>query len=177
MKKAILSTLAIFLFSACASTIPEPVRTPPSGDLDLTTVLGKHDQFDGDAVRWGGTIASVENHEDETWIEIVAHRLSRKGRPLSDYDSEGRFMAVVEGFADPAIYTQDRKLTVAGTLDGSTAKSIGDFDYVYPVVRASSFYLWKPLPKTAPYPHHPYPYPYYDPWYSPHRHLFKRNHW
>ena len=30
---------------------------------------------------WGGTIASVENRKDETWLEIVARELGSSGRP------------------------------------------------------------------------------------------------
>jgi outer membrane lipoprotein len=147
----------------CASTVPAPIRTAPPGAPTVTEVRGDIDRFVGQPVRWGGTVASVDNRAKETWVEIVARDLGSDGRPVDDDRSEGRFLARVGAFLDPAVYTAGRQVTVAGVVDGSATRPIGDFPYVYPVVRAQTVYLWEPLPERVPYYYDPWWF--YDPWY------------
>jgi starvation-inducible outer membrane lipoprotein len=62
---------------------------------------------------------------------------------------------------------------VAGEVQGSVLRRLGEIDYRYPVIAAVEIYLWKePLsPQAYPYPY-PFGYPYYrrgpatlnDPW-------------
>lgn len=152
------------LSTGCASPIPELIRTPIPGQTDIRTVRHDVARFVGSRVRWGGTIAAVENQPNESLIEVVGRPLQRDGRPRVTDATGGRFLARVAGFLDPAIYAKGRQFTVTGVVDGAVSRPIGEYPYRYPVVRAQAYYLWEPEPVLAPYP---YPYYYGPPWYDP----------
>lgn len=139
-----ISTLVLMalLLNACASNIPREISEPVSGAPNLSAVLANPKAFDNQPVRWGGTIARVENRKDETLVEIVARRLDAFGEPLPDDHSEGRFLARNPGFLDPQIYARDRAVTVFGTLRGTQNGKVGEQTLSYPLVDASKFYLW-----------------------------------
>jgi outer membrane lipoprotein len=159
------TAIAVLVLAGCATTIPEAIRETPPGNPTPVEVRASPDRFVGQRVRWGGTIASVDNREDATLIEVVARQLGDNGRPEDGDVSFGRFIAKVNGFADPAIYSEGRDLTVVGTLGEPVRKSIGKYPYLYPVVQVSSHYLWPSKPPPAYY-YDPYWYdPWYDPWY------------
>ena len=77
--------------------------------------------------------------------------------------SAGRFIAVIDGFLDPALYAEDREITVSGVVEDAVTRKIGDYDYTFPRVRVNNYLLWPPRPEYDP---RTYPPPwYYDPWY------------
>ncbi|MFL6646932.1 MAG: Slp family lipoprotein, partial [Sulfurifustaceae bacterium] len=152
------------------------------GDLSIAQAREDIAVHVGQRVRWGGRITGVENHANETWLDIVGRPLDSNGRPRSGDESLGRFIARVNGFLDPAIYAKGREVTVAGTVERTITRSIGDYPYPYVVVNADMTELWelrveRPVyydpfydpfwptrmyPWYAPYPFYPYPYwPYW----------------
>ena len=155
---------AVVLVTGCASPTPELVRTPIPGAPEIQRVRQDIAAFAGSRVRWGGTIAAVENQPNESLVEVVARPLERDGRPRVTDATGGRFLARVAGFLDPAIYSEGRQFTVTGVVDGAVSRPIGEYPYQYPVVRAEAHYLWEPEPVLPPYP---YPYYYGPPWYDP----------
>ena len=103
----------------------------------------------GIPVRWGGTIASVENLPDNiTRLEIVSRPLYRSGRPIRDDRSSGRFIAHVSEFLDPEIVTAGRDVTVTGSLQARETGLIGETEYVFPVVTTEDYTIWKPQVTT-----------------------------
>ena len=123
-------------------------------------------RFSGDAVRWGGVIANVDNRQNETWIEIVARELNNSGRPREGDFSPGRFIAVLPGFVDPAVYAREREITVSGILEDAVEQMIGQHSYSYPKVVADNHVLWKPVSRNNGY-NDGYRYPGYWPGYWP----------
>ena len=164
--KWLLVGVAVFA-SGCASDIPDAIRNPPPHDPQVDQVLRVPERFLGADVRWGGSIVSVRNLKNETQIEVVARRLDSDGRPAQEDQSQGRFLAKVTGFFDPAIYATGREVTVHGRIDGTTEQTIGEFRYTYPVVRADHLQLWEKRAVQRRYnSYDPYYDPYwYDPWY------------
>jgi outer membrane lipoprotein len=167
----------VVLLSGCAGPAISPVANEPPGNPPLAAVRAAPEQYTGEYVRWGGTIARVENRESETWIEIVSRELKQDGRPMDKDYSEGRFLARFDGFHDPVIYKADRKLTVIGTIEGTATRDIGEYSYTYPIVHVQSHRLWMVSAEALPYdslwsPYRPYPYYFYDPWYP-----FYRPYW
>lgn len=178
--RALLLLAAVALVSACATALPDAVRTPPVPDVSVAQALADIRTHIGQRVRWGGTIARVDNRETETEIEIVARELDGNGRPRQGDRSAGRFMARVAGFLDPAVYSERRQVTVAGTILEETTGRIGEHKYRYPVVKADTVYLWEPLAEVPDrrryhdpfydpywYPWRPWPYYYPYPYYRP----------
>ena len=164
MNRVVWILLALTL-AGCASDIPKPVREAPAVNITPAQALAEPDSLKGQAVRWGGSIARVENRKDETWIEIVERPLARDGEPDRYKVGGTRFLARVSGFLDPEVYSTKRLLTVTGTLDGVTTRSIGEYPYRFPVVQVTDWYLWPPLAPRYAYPPYGYGPYWYDPWY------------
>lgn len=157
------SLLGAALLTGCAANIPREISTPPPGNPTVAAVRADAAAFEGTPVRWGGTIAAVENQADETRLEIVERELDRSGQPRQSDRSDGRFIALIDGFVDPALYAEGREITVAGVVDGELTRKIGNYDYTFPRVQADQYLLW-PL-RREPDPRDYPPYWYYDPWY------------
>lgn len=171
MRSVLLVSAMLLALAGCASTpdgIPDPGRDSPG----LADVRDDSDRFSGAVVRWGGTIAGIDNRQDATLVEVVARDLDRSGRPRERDGSAGRFLAVIDGFLDPAIYQTGREVTVIGSVDGSETRPVGDHEYSYVRVKASGHHLWRerqPDPYAGAPRRGPGPYygPWYDPWYDP----------
>lgn len=155
--------LCTVLSAGCASNIPKEISTAPPDNPMVAEVRSDIQQFTGAHVRWGGTIATVENQTNETWIEVVARDLDNSGQPRMTDRSAGRFIAIIDGFLDPVLYAEGREITVAGVIENETTRKIGGYDYSFPLVRVNNYLLWPPRyePSVRDYP----PYWYYDPWY------------
>lgn len=160
MRKAAILVFGLML-GGCAGTLPRALQAPQVTPSTLAQARAGAVPR-GTWVRWGGTIAAVRNGHAHTWIEVVQHPLADDGRPERTDTSDGRFVARIHGFLDPAIYAPGRTLTVIGTLGDDQVHAIGGFPYTFPVVDVTRFYLWRPRPKRQPV----YPSPFwYDPWY------------
>lgn len=168
MRSVFLWFALLMVLAGCATPAPEAIREPPPRDLSYTEVRGNVDAHLGARVRWGGTIADVENRPDETWLYVVARPLDSSGRPLPDGDSPGRFIARVKGFLDPAVYAAGRLVTVAGTLAGTLTQPVGEYPYKYIVVDAEATKLWEPVVERPyyrdPFYDHPFFYDPFWPW-------------
>jgi outer membrane lipoprotein len=158
----------------CASNLPEPIREPPADDLALQTVRQDPGKYLGRRVRWGGTIAGVDNRADQTCLEVVGRRLLSSGKPIVQGRSEGRFLACMNRFLDPLVYSSGRLVTVAGAVAAVETRAVGAYPYRYPVVQARNLHLWEPAPERPRYEPDPFwydpfwPWPYYrHPWFGP----------
>lgn len=175
MKKlAIIAGLSVIL--AACSIVPDELATSNEEQLvSYQQASSSSAQVVGEQARWGGVIADVRNGEQFTIIEMVNFPLKGWGRPTVSDDSEGRFLAVIDGFVDPTVYEQGRQLTVLGTLEETREGKIDDYVYTYPVVKVSGYKLWKKQSNKAtsqinyaplwfrhnfyaPYPYKPYYY-------------------
>ncbi|MFK8067433.1 MAG: Slp family lipoprotein [Gammaproteobacteria bacterium] len=169
MKKGLL-LIVLSLVSACASNLPVEIETAIQDSPALEDVLQKPQAYIGRQIRWGGSIASIKNKDNETWIEIVARELSGRGRPIDGDKTSGRFIAKVSQFLDPEIYSKGRLVTIYGELAGSQDGKIGDQSYVFPLVNSKTAYLWTEYrdPPQNSYFHSPYYRGgYYDPIWDP----------
>ena len=159
--------LLALLLGGCASQVPLAIREAPADSPSLALVRGDDTAgYQGQQVRFGGTIIETVNETDTTRLTVLGRPLSRDGEPTLSDDSSGRFIAVVPEFLDPKVYAADRDITVTGTLLGSEAGKVGEYDYSYPVVEATAWYLW-PRETLPPYRYNPWYDPWYDPFYGP----------
>jgi outer membrane lipoprotein len=160
--------LATLLLVSCASSVPQQIRRAPPDNPALQEVLADSSGHAGRQVRWGGVIVETENQSSSTTVTLLALPLGSTGRPKIGDDSPGRFMAIVPTFLDPTLYSENRRMTVSGTLSGSETRKVGEFPYRYPVVEVQQYYLWPvdlPLPPRyrGPWWYDPW---WYDPWYD-----------
>lgn len=162
--RALLVFLSLLtLLTACATTTPEAIREAPPVDLSLAEARRDVAAHAGQRVRWGGRIAAVENRSNETWLDIVARPLDSNGRPRAGDESLGRFLARVDGFLDPTVYAKGRQITVAGSIERALTRHIGEYPYIYVVVKADTIKLWEQTVDRPAY----YRDPFYDPFYDP----------
>ena len=162
--RMIFSTLAAMVFlSACASNVPVEIQQDVTGGASVNAVLTDFSRYEGQKVRWGGTIVGVENKVSDTWVEIVGRELGSYGRPKRGDQSLGRFLVRVEGFLEPAIYRPDRELTIYGTVESRLVRQINEHPYTYPLIKAQTHYLWDEYDRyNDRYAYYPYGYyPFY----------------
>lgn len=135
--------LSIFaMLTACASLPPQLASDQESviSDYTLWSQQDGHTERD---VRLGGVIAQTTNLADRTRIEIVNLPIDASGRPNLAREPEGRFIGYVDGFLDPVTYSPGRLISVIGTTAPSERGNIGEYDYLFPVMKVNGYYLWR----------------------------------
>jgi len=161
--------------TGCASKPASTISLAVVDDVSLTQARDDSDGYLGSMVRWGGVVTEVENKVDETWVFLVSRALKDNEKPITDGQSEGRFIASFSGFVDPLVYKVGRPLTVVGTIEGNMLRAIGEYDYSFPVVTVRDSHLWADPVKTRVY-YPPPPYWYYDMHYY-HPYPYHRRRW
>ncbi len=158
--------LSLLAAGGCASQVPLLVRQPLPENPSINAVQEDISHYQGGYVRWGGTIARIENKEDHTVLEIVARQLGSEGQPQETDVSPGRFLAHIEEFLDPAIYQQGREITVYGVIEKLVKGQIGKHPYTFPLVWVKIYHLWQPENLGNYYypPYYFYPYSFYYPY-------------
>jgi len=140
MKRYLL--LSYLLLNAC-STVPIAIRNPPLHDISYTeATTQKITNFKDAPVRWGGTIVEVENEQNFTLVQVLYYPLDCGGEPQTDKPHVGRFVFKSPEFLDPAVYTANAKITVAGTLTGDIERMVGKKVLREPLISATTIYLW-----------------------------------
>lgn len=139
MNRILILSLLSVAAAGCA-TAPKPLRGEFAAVAPEQSALSGQV---GGTVRWGGRIISVDPSEQQTCFEIVARELSSGARPVQAVDhSLGRFIACRSGFYDPAIFTNERDVTITGRIVDFETRRIGEYDYRYPRLAAEVIYLW-----------------------------------
>ncbi len=133
---------AALLLAGCAAgpgfSIPEGGRNIQPDEASAQPELAENAR-----VVWGGVIASIENLADETRLEVIAYPLaSGSQRPKTTGATKGRFLIVHKGYLEPLDYAKGRKVTVAGTVQGTETGKIGEAQYRYPVLVPDEIHLW-----------------------------------
>jgi outer membrane lipoprotein len=154
--------MLLLISSGCASNPASSISQAVVDEVSLAQVRDAGDAYLGSTVRWGGMVTEVENKADKTWVFLVSRALKDNQKPDADSASEGRFIASFSGFIDPLVYKAGRPLTVVGSIEGSTVRPIGEYDYQFPIVTVRDSHLWAEPVKTQVYYAPPPPYWYYD---------------
>jgi outer membrane lipoprotein len=165
----------LLIASSCAHPISKQLRQEAQKDnLPLATVLADPAACKGRIVLWGGKVIEVTNISDGTEIIVLETPLDFLGVPESAQESRGRFIARSPKFLDPAIYTAERDITLAGEVVGAEEKELGKTKYKYPVVLIKELYLWeKSYSQNSDYWYAPYWGPYS---YGPGPYYHERGH-
>lgn len=134
------------LFAACAmlaacATNPldtSGVNSRASPSQVLETLSG----YQGERVQWGGQIVSIVNGNQSTDIEVLSYPLARDGFPNSYRKPTGRFVLRHAGFLEPQDFAPGRTLTVVGTVDSLIRTSVGETQFLVPLIKAEQLKLW-----------------------------------
>ncbi|MDO9048166.1 MAG: Slp family lipoprotein [Methylobacter sp.] len=134
--------LICLLLNAC-SNLPSTIKNPPLFDISYTQAIQNIANYKNAPVRWGGTIVDVENEQNFSLVQVLYYPLGRDGKPQTDQPNEGRFVFKSPEFLDPAVYTRNTEITVAGTLIGDLERTIGKKVMRLPLISATTIYRWR----------------------------------
>jgi len=155
--------LAALLNAGCSHALSPVVRQQIDTTLSLTQLRTTPEAYKDCIVMLGGDILSTRNLTEGTLLEVLQKPLDATDRPLDTDQTEGRFMALCEGYLDPAVYSRGRQVTLAGRVLGTRTDTVGEITYIYPLLACLEVYLWSPMLDTRTL----YPYDYWWPWYHP----------
>ncbi|MEJ5301062.1 MAG: Slp family lipoprotein [Thermodesulforhabdaceae bacterium] len=141
--KFIWAMVTLLALAACAPSIFNQYAAQIKEPVSLTQAKMNPSRYKGEMVIWGGKIVRVSNRQDGTYFEILQFPLSYDARPKVGDQSEGRFVALYPGFLDPAIYREERLVTVAGRIQGLEMITIGETKHSVPMIRAEKVHLWE----------------------------------
>ena len=145
----------MFFASGCAPVISKGLRAQVDKEILFEEVIQDPDAYQGKIVLLGGVIIGAKNQREGTLIEVLRTATDMNGRPKDVDRSEGRFLALYDGYLDVAIYAQGREVTVAGEIMGKRVLPLDEIEYTYPVISVKEIHLWSPKSKDRFYP---YPY-------------------
>ncbi|MCB1559829.1 MAG: Slp family lipoprotein [Xanthomonadales bacterium] len=135
--------LLLVASSLCACATRPAFEDPPP----TRTLAPYQAARDGDAhlqkpVMWGGMVLGVNNFAHHSEVEILAYPLDDRQRPKLEAADQGRFIALMAGFADPATLPRGRFVTLIGTVTGDRHGPVRGEDYVWPEVDVKRMHLW-----------------------------------
>ncbi|KAA3621005.1 MAG: hypothetical protein DWQ08_14770 [Proteobacteria bacterium] len=133
MKRASLILLAAALaLTGCAS---QPLVDRGAVDLEASPEQAAAKETAAGTVNWGGRIIALRSVGETTEFEILSYPLGSGGRPDTGGASDGRFIAVRDGFVDPLIYDEGRVVTLIGRIESFRDGTVGEQSYRWPVVK------------------------------------------
>ncbi|MEE8575025.1 MAG: Slp family lipoprotein [Thermodesulfobacteriota bacterium] len=142
-KHLILLFFTVILFSGCAAVISKETLSRVDKTVSFKEIKANPAKFNGVAVLLGGKIVGIENVQNRTLIEIFEMPLNSSNRPVNPDKSSGRFIAASSDFLDPAIYEEGRMITIAGVVEGTLKRPLGQTTYSYPLVSLVEEHLFK----------------------------------
>jgi len=169
--KPLLFLLSVMI-AACVH-LPPGIENPPPYDLAYHEALTRIKNVDTAPIRWGGVIVGVENQQDSSLVQVLYYPLSRHGKPQIENAPLGRFVFKTAEFLDPAIYTKNRLVTVAGALSGAIERKVGEKSLTLPLVAATTVYLWPLQPRdiygpgSVGFGYYPFGFGYYPYYWRP----------
>jgi len=124
--------------------VPEQIKVSDDESLiSFESIINGSKTGQGEKARWGGEIVSVDNKKEYSEIEILQYPSNQYGKPRTSRDSAGRFKVQVSGFIDPLVFEKGRLITFLGELGVPAEGIIGEQAYIYPVLIANGYYMWK----------------------------------
>jgi outer membrane lipoprotein len=102
-------------------------------------------------LQWGGVIIETRNLHDATEIQILAYPLDNHGRPDTDKNTIGRFIAQQPGYLEGVEYGAGREVTTWGKFIAVRQGKVADSDYPLPILQSEDITLWpKRKPRSKP---------------------------
>jgi outer membrane lipoprotein len=93
-------------------------------------------------LQWGGVIIETKNLREATEIQILAYPLDENGRPDTNANSIGRFIAQKPGYLEGVEYRVGREVTASGRFSMIRQGRIADSDYPFPILLSNDVTLW-----------------------------------
>jgi outer membrane lipoprotein len=106
---------------------------------------------DDRVLQWGGVIIETTNLRETTEIQILAYPLDERGRPETDKNSIGRFIAQQPGYLEGVEYDVGREVTASGVFTSIRQGEVAQASYPFPILRSEEITLWpQRKPRSKP---------------------------
>ncbi|NVD07046.1 Slp family lipoprotein [Vibrio sp. JPW-9-11-11] len=138
---SILLSAALIMLAGCSS-LPDPLKSD-NPDLITEYSVWQANTEASNQVRLGGVVASVANLQQRTRVEVVNLPISSAGKPDINQEPQGRFVAYIDGFADPVTLAPGRLISFIGNSQGREQGLVGQYQYDFPVMNVTGFHLWR----------------------------------
>ena len=132
----------MFLLSGCSS-IPKNIEGSNSPILqkNFISVHNEPELYEGQQVRFGGTVVNVINKGNETLLELAVLPLNSEAKPEVNKQYQGRMIAKSNKFLDPANF-RNHLVTLLGSLTGSEKGTIGKTPYNFVTMNIDGYQIW-----------------------------------
>jgi outer membrane lipoprotein len=145
MGKLILVFTILSLIPGCAHVVSDDLRNQVNTGTPVASLFKAPDDYKGEIVVLGGTIAGSRNTNEGTYIEIVEKELDYQGIPTYSDKTHGRFIVLHDDFLDTAIFSTGRYITVAGEVVGKKIQPLGEINYSYLFIKSRELHLVQPV--------------------------------
>ena len=162
----IILLLLLCFLTGCIHVISLDLREKVDKSITFKKIIKDPDVLKGKTVLISGVILGSRNTKEGTLIEILQKPAGPGERPKEVYESDGRFLALYDGYLDTEIYSRGMETAVAGEIIGKRILPLDEIEYSYPLILIKEIHLFKPKKEERPYGT-PYPYWYYQPYYQP----------
>ena len=125
------------LLSGCASQriVPESMGSLVDRTVSFRDVLASPEPYKGRVLVLGGEVLNAKRLKDGTQIELLQLPFEEGEEPTFDrQQSQGRFLALQQGFLDPATLAEGTRVTVVGEVSGGKTDHLDDLEYRYPTL-------------------------------------------
>lgn len=140
----------ILMMLGCATGISRQTRSQVTYHGTFAALQKAPDKHTGATVMLGGKVLETKGSQSSTEITVLQLPLDARDRPQDGDQSQGRYIVQSKQFLDPATYQAGSLLTVVGRVAGSEVRSIGGFQYVYPLVEAMEIKPWPATLRKSP---------------------------
>jgi len=153
---------------AGVQVIPKDLEERVNRDIFFSQLLEAPLEQKGEIFVIGGEVLSAKRLDNSTQIEVLQLPLTRNLKPEESLQkSEGRFIAIQEGFLDPATLPFGTRVTVVGEVSGMMTLPFDETTYDFPTLVIKQLTVWPTLPTYRVIRPYPYPYPYWGPYWGP----------
>lgn len=133
------------LLSACsgAKVIPPELEEQIDRSLSFSDIQASPQSVQGRTVLLGGEVLASRRVRDGVELEILQLPVKDDDPPADRRtESQGRFLALDRGGADPASFPPGTRLTLVGDVSGEDTRRLDESTYRYPTVDVKHLYVW-----------------------------------
>jgi outer membrane lipoprotein len=137
--------LCLLLVSGCSGSkvIPSELKDEIDSSLSFREIQASPQSYQGRTVVLGGEVLGARRVRDGVELEILQLPVSGDDPPSERrMDSQGRFLALDRGEADPASFPAGTRLTLVGAVTGEETRRLDESTYRYPTVDVKHLYVW-----------------------------------
>jgi len=166
MKKFIVLIGFAFSLQSCSYAISPEIVNIADKKITFDMIRADPDAYRGKIIILGGTIVELNNVKSGVLITVDQKPLDYWGKPTRTSRTGGQYLIFYPRYLDFLSYAPGREITVAGTVEGTKLKTLGDATFDYPILTSRELKLWPKEQKHAD-AHPEWGDPLYDPQRQP----------